>query len=83
MKKFAVPLLILLPVALTLGVVHQFRAFHQKYAAQTRQIQQLRRELAGLKKELFYLQSLNYSQYIRAKQTWKVIEKDLPPKEAP
>ena len=79
MKKFVFPCLIVLAVV----ALCQWSALNKKYTAQAGQIEQLHRELRSLKKDLFYLQTINYSQYIRTKRTAQAVEEGMRPTDVP
>ena len=58
-----------------LGMGFYLATLQSKYKTQSRDIQALQQQLKRMKQEIFYLQSMNYSEYLLTKKHWDVIRK--------
>lgn len=75
MKKLAIPLSLFLLSAFVLCLIYHLTILQTKYVSQSNDIRTLHQQIKTLKREVFYLQSMNYTEYLITKKHWEVINR--------
>ena len=75
MNKIWITLYLALIAMIVLGLGYSLSVLQTKYNAQSRDIQTMNQQIKSLKQEIFYLQSMNYSEYLITKKHWEVIRR--------